>query len=147
MEISSIQLILPGGHCMFMTLRARKIVLVVGGNFERKSWKYNWRTFEKELYSAVHCLCPCVLSHIQPFAIPWTVDCQATVSMGYPRQEYWSGLPFPSPGGSSQPRGGVSCISCMGRQIFYHLSHLGMLPSVISYGSVCQLVHSCCADT
>lgn len=37
MEMSSIQLILPGGHCMFMTLRARKIVLVVGGNFERKS--------------------------------------------------------------------------------------------------------------
>ena len=31
MEISSIQLILPGGHCMFITLRAMKIVLVVGG--------------------------------------------------------------------------------------------------------------------
>ena len=32
------------------------------------------------------------------FAIPWTVACQAPLSMGYPRQEYWSGLPFPSPG-------------------------------------------------
>ena len=29
---------------------------------------------------------------------PWTVACQAPLSMGFPRQEYWSGLPFPSPG-------------------------------------------------
>ena len=28
----------------------------------------------------------------------WTVACQASLSMGFPRQEYWSGLPFPSPG-------------------------------------------------
>ena len=31
-------------------------------------------------------------------AIPWTVACQAPLSMGFSRQEYWSGLPFPSPG-------------------------------------------------
>ena len=30
-------------------------------------------------------------------ATPWTVAHQAPLSMGYPRQEYWSGLPFPSP--------------------------------------------------
>ena len=29
---------------------------------------------------------------------PWAVDCQALLSMGHPRQEYWSGLSFPSPG-------------------------------------------------
>ena len=29
---------------------------------------------------------------------PWTITRQAPVSMGFPRQEYWSGLPFPSPG-------------------------------------------------
>ena len=29
---------------------------------------------------------------------PWTVACQAPLSMGFPRQEYWSGLPFPPPG-------------------------------------------------
>ena len=34
---------------------------------------------------------------------PWTVAHQAPLSMGFPRQEYWSGLPFPSPGGSYQP--------------------------------------------
>ena len=31
-------------------------------------------------------------------ATPWTVACQASLSMGFSRQEYWSGLPFPSPG-------------------------------------------------
>ena len=31
-------------------------------------------------------------------AIPWTVTCQAPQSMGFLRQEYWSGLPFPSAG-------------------------------------------------
>ena len=38
------------------------------------------------------------LSHVQLFATPRTVVCQAPPSMGFPRQEYWSGLPFPSPG-------------------------------------------------
>ena len=32
------------------------------------------------------------------FAIPWTVACQTPLSKGFSRQEYWSGLPFPSPG-------------------------------------------------
>ena len=36
-------------------------------------------------------------------ATPWTVACQAPLSMGFPRQEYWSGLPFPSPGGLPDP--------------------------------------------
>ena len=37
------------------------------------------------------------------FATPWTVVCQGPVSMGFPRQEYWSGLPFLSPGGFPDP--------------------------------------------
>ena len=37
------------------------------------------------------------LSHVQLFATPWTVAYQAPPSMGFSRQEYWSGLPFPSP--------------------------------------------------
>ena len=37
------------------------------------------------------------------FAIPWTVACQAPLSMEFPRQEYWSGLPFPSPGDLPNP--------------------------------------------
>ena len=38
------------------------------------------------------------------FATPWTVARQATLSMGFPRQEHWSGLPFPSPGDLPDPR-------------------------------------------
>ena len=34
---------------------------------------------------------------------PWTVACQAPLSMGFSRQEYWSGLPFPSPGNLPDP--------------------------------------------
>ena len=37
-------------------------------------------------------------------AIPWTVDCQAPLSMGFSREEYWSGLPFPSPEDLPNPR-------------------------------------------
>ena len=38
------------------------------------------------------------LSRVRLFVTPWTVAYQASPSMGFSRQEYWSGLPFPSPG-------------------------------------------------
>ena len=41
---------------------------------------------------------PVELSHIQLFATPWSVASQASLSMEFSRQEYWSGWPFPSPG-------------------------------------------------
>ena len=37
------------------------------------------------------------------FVIPWTVAHQAPLSLGFPRQEYWSGLSFPSPGDLPDP--------------------------------------------
>ena len=43
------------------------------------------------------------LSCIDSFATPWTVDCQVPQPMDFLRQEYWSGLPFPSPGNLSYP--------------------------------------------
>ena len=46
------------------------------------------------------CVCVCVcwlLSYVRLSATPWPVACQAPLSMGFFRQEYWSGLPFPSP--------------------------------------------------
>ena len=45
----------------------------------------------------------CGLSRVQLFATPWTVAHQAPPSMGFSRQEYWSGLPFPTPGELSDP--------------------------------------------
>ena len=44
------------------------------------------------------------LSHIQFFVTPWAVACQASLSLDFSRQEYWSGLPFSSPGDLSVPR-------------------------------------------
>ena len=37
------------------------------------------------------------------FATPWTAARQAPLSVGFPRQEYWSGLPFPPPGDLPDP--------------------------------------------
>ena len=43
------------------------------------------------------------LSRVQLFVTPWTVAYLASPSMGFSRQEYWSGLPFPSPGDLPDP--------------------------------------------
>ena len=43
------------------------------------------------------------LSRVRLFATPWTVSYQTPPSMGFSRQEYWSGLPFPSPGDLPDP--------------------------------------------
>ena len=61
--------------------------------------------------SSVHCFLygptlTSVLSRfscVQLFATPWTAACQASLSMGFSRQEYWSGLPCPSPGDIPNP--------------------------------------------
>ena len=54
------------------------------------------------------CVCVCVhalshFSHVQLFATPWTVADQTPLSMGFSRQEYKSGLPFPPPGNLPDP--------------------------------------------
>ena len=70
-----------------------------------------WKIYERK----VHACCRLLL-----FVTPWTIAHQAPLSMGFSRQEYWSGLPFLLQ--SSQPwdRTHVSCDSCIGRQILYH---------------------------
>ena len=41
----------------------------------------------------------CLITQLCPlFENPWTIVCQTPLSMGFSRQEYWHGLPFPSPG-------------------------------------------------
>ena len=46
--------------------------------------------------NAVLC-CAQSLSGFRLLFTPWTIACQAPLSLGLPRQEYWSGLPFPTP--------------------------------------------------
>ena len=61
------------------------------------------------------CACVCVCSVMfNSFRPPWTVAHQPPLSLGFPRQEFWSRLPFPPPGDLPDP------ISCIGRQILYH---------------------------
>ena len=43
------------------------------------------------------------LSRVRLFATPWTVAYQAPLSMGFSKQEYWNGLPFPAPGDLPDP--------------------------------------------
>ena len=48
----------------------------------------------------------CILSHfscVRFFVTLWTTACQASLSMGFPKQEYWSGLPCPLPGDLPDP--------------------------------------------
>ena len=52
------------------------------------------------------------LSHVRLFATSWTVAYQASLSMGFSRQEYWSGLPFPSPGDLPDPGIEPSLLHC-----------------------------------
>ena len=52
---------------------------------------------------------------------PWTVAGQTPLSMGFSRQEYWSGLPCPPPGGSSRLRGWTHVL-CL---LHWHWCHLG----------------------
>ena len=67
-----------------------------------RGWESHHRSDSCHLLSTYHVRL-CVLSHVRFFATPWTVAHQAPLSMGFPRQEYWSRLPFPPPGDLPDP--------------------------------------------
>ena len=79
--------------------------------FQWVSWEYKTER-ESGSYSTVRL-----------FATLWTIAHQAPLSMGFPRQEYWSGLPFPPPGDLPDLGSNLGLQQC--RQILYHLSHRG----------------------
>ena len=64
-----------------------------------------------------------LFSCVQFFVTPWTTAHQTPLSMEFSRQEYWSGLLFPSPKDLPNPVINPSLLHC--RQILYHLSHQG----------------------
>ena len=78
----------------------------------------NW--FKK--INALQCSCVCMLSHVWLFATLWTTACQASLSMGFSRQEYWNGLPFPSPGTLLDPgiKQGSPATPALADGFFYH---------------------------
>ena len=88
-------------------------------NGYRISFASNKLTFE--FNSGVHA-CTCVLSHIPLFVTPWTVACQAPVSVEFCSQKYWRGLPFPTLGDLPDP--GMEPISleslALAARVVYH---------------------------
>ena len=63
------------------------------------------------------------LSHVQLFVTPWTAACQVPMSMGFPRQEHWNGLPFPSL--EDLPDPGIEPVSPALQVNSLALNHLG----------------------
>ena len=75
--------------------------------------RYNWHiksTITSLKWSKVKSL-----SRVQLFVTPWTVAYWAPLSMGFSRQEYWSGLPFPSPGKLPNPETEPVSLALVGR--------------------------------
>ena len=89
---------------------------------------HNWQTalYKVKVYSTMTWLTyVCVQSHfscVQLFVTLWTISCQASMSVGFSRQEYWSRLLYPPPGDLPNP--GIEPVSlmstCIGRQVLYH---------------------------
>ena len=101
-----------------------------GGNLQiRKSLEFFWASFSfyciQCKYERRCCIFKSIcfrkyaqpLSHVWLFATPWTGAHQAPLSMGFPRQEYWCGSPFPSPGEYSQSRNRTR-VSCLAGRFF-----------------------------
>ena len=63
-------------------------------------WQFYWGVVDIQPLSLSLSL---VTKSCPTFATPWTVACQAPLSVGFSRQEYWSWLPFPSPGDLPDP--------------------------------------------
>ena len=84
---------------MELRLKLRKIKVQILG------WPKNLLKCKQTFWPAQQ-MCACVLSHFSHallFVTLWTVACQAPLSMGFSRQEYWSGLPCPPPGDLPDP--------------------------------------------
>ena len=92
--------------------------------FQHKYIQKEWKSIWKEMvlvFTLPFYLCAWSLSHVQLLATPCTVARQAPLSMGFSRQEYWSGLPCPPPGDLPYP--GIEPRSPALQGILYRLTH------------------------
>ena len=76
----------------------------------------------------------CVVSSVRLFTDPRTVACQAPLWMGFPRQEYWSRLPFPTPGYFPNPR--VKLLSLASPTLAVRFYAINTLWEALELGSV-----------
>ena len=79
------------------------------------------------LHSFFMCACTCakLLQSCPACVTLWTEARQASLSLGFSRLEYWSGLPFPFPGALPDPGVKPESLSGTGRRVNYHEHHLG----------------------
>ena len=76
---------------------------------------------------------PCVLSHVWLFTTPWTVACQTPRSVGFPRQECWSGLPFP-------PASHLWILLLLLIICWFYHKHRGLSKSSFSVHGLCKVL-------
>ena len=82
-----------------------------------------------------------LLSHVQPLATPWTAAYQAPLSMGFSRQEYWSGVPLPSPFTEAYTL--VKCVGGGRADIFLNCL---LYAKCFSFWTWCFWLRSCLTD-
>ena len=101
-------------------------LIVVDSNYLNDKWCCAFSqklSYHQCFFSGEMSLCSWVWSHfsrVWVFATPWTVACQAPLSMGFCRQEHWIGLPCPPPGDLPDPGIKPPSVSCVGRRVLYH---------------------------
>ena len=109
----------PGYHCfigvIWMKAQGKEHNNGICSHLRQKGWNHAflfriWLVFNSCIYLEIYLTFSprfaCMISHfgcIWLFVTPWTVDCHAPLFMGLPRHEYWSRLPFPSPGDLLDP--------------------------------------------
>ena len=120
LKLTSFELVIPSNHLFLWCPLTHLLILpLIPPGELRPSPEPFWAYFGVPS--------TCVLSCVWLFATPWTIACQAPLSMGFSRQEYWSGLPVPSPGHPRTP-----CLSLPGAQdlfpesITWSLWHLSL---------------------
>ena len=93
----------PGPHELWCVCICAFICIVFTLN--QKFIQFLWKLHEIwKIILTLHTCVLCLFSHIELFAALWTWACQAPLSMWSSRQEYWSGLPFPSSRDLPDPR-------------------------------------------
>ena len=111
-------------------------------------WKHRWVCVHTHTAFNMAPFAAESLRHVWLFGTPWTVAHQAPLPMGFSRQEYGSGLPFPSPG--DLPSQGSNPCLLLGRQMLYHWAACKALCKIripemwwSLAESHCQLLWSC----
>ena len=117
---------LPPWLCMYISVYTQRNTYKLWSNIlQKKELRFisttPLSTISVCLYALnEYCAVLSCLTHVWLFVTPCTTACQAALSVRFSWQEYWSKLPYPPPGESSQPRDQthISCVSCTAGRFF-----------------------------